>query len=315
MVGSVVKRDAVRFLKEERQCSHRQACILVKLPRTTCAYTPKVKDDAAVQDKLDVLTSKHPAIGFWSCYYRLRNRGERINHKRLRRVYRAMNLHIRRRPKRRLPDRIKQPLMTPTSPNQCWSLDFMSDALTDGRKFRVLNIIDDYNRESLQIEVDTSLPALRVQRVLDNIVTQRGLPGNIRSDNGPEFISHLMAQWCEANKVSWHYIQPGKPTQNAFIERQNGSMRKELLNAYQFDSLKEVRAMCSEWQQDYNYERPHKALGYLAPVAYAQRRLNSEPKDDESTYALSTNPRREQAPMPAPEKRGLVDKIFGKPNA
>ena len=191
----------------------------------------------------------------------------------------------------------------------------MSDALTDGRKFRVLNIIDDFNRESLQIEVDTSLPALRVQRVLDSIVAQRGLPGNIRSDNGPEFISHLMEEWCEANKVSWHYIQPGKPTQNAFIERQNVSMRKELLNAYQFDSLKEVRAMCSEWQKDYNHERPHKSLGYLSPVTYAQRRLNSEPNDDESTYALSTNPRREQAPMPAPEKRGLVDKIFEKPNA
>lgn len=292
MVGSAVKREAVRFLKEERQCSHRQACKLVKLPRTTCAYTPRPKDDGTVQDKLDLLTQKHPNIGFWSCYYRLRNRGEGINHKRLRRVYRAMNLHIRRRPKRRLPDRIKLPLVVPTGANQCWSLDFMSDALTDGRKFRVLNIIDDFNRESLQIEVDTSLPALRVQRVLDNVVAQRGLPGNIRSDNGPEFISHLMEQWCEDNKVSWHYIQPGKPTQNAFIERQNGSMRRELLNAYQFDSLKEVRAMCSEWQRDYNSERPHKALGYLSPVTYAQRRLNSEPKDDESTEALSTNPRR-----------------------
>ncbi len=299
MVGSAVKREAVRFLKEERQCSHRQACILVKLPRTTCAYTSKPKDDAAVHDKLDLLTQKHPNIGFWSCYYRLRNRGERINHKRLRRIYRAMNLHIRRRPKRRLPDRIKLPLMVPTGANQCWSLDFMSDALTDGRKFRVLNIIDDFNRESLQIEVDTSLPARRVQRVLDNVVAQRGLPGNIRSDNGPEFISHLMEQWCEDNKVSWHYIQPGKPTQNAFIERQNGSMRRELLNAYQFDSLKEVRAMCSEWQRDYNSERPHKALGYLSPVTYAKRRLNSEPKDDESTEALSTNPRRPAQPKQA----------------
>ncbi len=210
-----------------------------------------------------------------------------------------MNLHIRRRPKRRLPDRIKLPLMVPTGANQCWSLDFMSDALTDGRKFRVLNIIDDFNRESLQIEVDTSLPARRVQRVLDNVVAQRGLPGNIRSDNGPEFISHLMEQWCEDNKVSWHYIQPGKPTQNAFIERQNGSMRRELLNAYQFDSLKEVRAMCSEWQRDYNSERPHKALGYLSPVTYAKRRLNSEPKDDESTEALSTNPRRPAQPKQA----------------
>lgn len=315
MVGSAGKRDAVRFLKEERQCSHRQACTIVKLPRTTYAYIPKPKDDAPVQDKLDSLTQKHPAIGFWSCYYRLRNRGERINHKRLRRIYRAMNLHIRRRPKRRLPARIKLPLVVPTTTNQCWSLDFMSDSLSDGRKFRVLNIIDDFNRESLQIEVDTSLPARRVQRVLDSIVAHRGLPANIRSDNGPEFISHLMEQWCEANMVSWHYIQPGKPTQNAFIERQNGSMRRELLNAYQFDSLNEVRTMCSEWQQDYNHERPHKALGYLSPVTYALRQLNSEPKDDERTEALSTNSRREQAPSLAPEKREFVDKISEKPNA
>lgn len=146
-------------------------------------------------------------------------------------------------------------------------------------------------------------------------MTQRGLPANIRSDNGPEFISHLVEQWCEVNKVSWHYIQPGKPTQNAFIERQNGSMRRALLNAYQFTSLKEVRAMCSEWQQDYNNERPHKALGYLSPVTYAQRRLNSEPKDDERTYALSINPRREHDLRLAPEKGGLVEKIFETPNA
>ena len=296
MVGSAVKREAVGFLKEERQCSHRQACTLVKLPRNTYAYVARPKDDAAVQDKLDHLTQKHPAIGFWSCYYRLRNRGERINHKKLRRIYREMNLHIRRRPKRRLPDRIKLPLVVPTSANQCWSLDFMSDALTDGRKFRVLNVIDDYNRESLQIEVDTSLPARRVQRVLDRIVAYRGLPGNIRSDNGPEFISHLMEQWCEANKVTWHYIQPGKPTQNAFIERQNGSMRKELLNAYQFSSLQQVRVMCTEWQKDYNQERPHKSLGYLSPITYAQRQLNSGTKEEDSTYDLSTNPRRQALP-------------------
>jgi len=168
----------------------------------------------------------------------------------------------------------------------------MSDALTDGRKFRVLNIIDDYNRESLKIEVDTSLPALRVQRALEEVIRSKGLPANIRSDNGPEFISHLMAAWCEERKVSWHYIQPGKPTQNAFIERQNGSMRRELLNAWQFRSLKEVRALCAEWQQDYNCQRPHKAIGYLSPVDYArEHQPDSEPNDEKRTEALSTNPR------------------------
>ena len=299
MVSLADRREAVpELLQDADQLSISRACALVSLAPSTLRYKLKPKDDSEVEQHLNVLVARHPSIGFWSCHYRLRNKAIIINHKRLYRVYIFMKLNIRRRAKKRLPERVKQELSLPDAPNQMWSLDFMSDALTDGRKFRVLNIIDDFNRESLKIEVDTSLPALRVQRALDEIVKLRGLPANIRSDNGPEFISHLMQSWCEDNKVSWHFIQPGKPMQNAYIERKNGSMRRELLGAYAFDSLKEARQLCEAWRNDYNHERPHKALRYLSPMLFARKHQQiSEPEDQQSAAALSTNPRRPAQPQ------------------
>lgn len=189
-----------------------------------------------------------------------------------------MKLNIRRRAKKRLPDRVKQPLTIPEAPNQVWSIDFMSDTLVDGRRFRLFNVLDDFNRESLAIEIDTSMPSLRVIRVLNRVIAQRGKPANLRSDNGPEFISHILQQWCEDNAITLQYIQPGKPTQNAYIERKNGSIRRELLNAYLFNSLAEVRCLSEEWRIDYNTERPHKSLGYLSPLNYAEqyyRKINN----------------------------------------
>lgn len=234
------------------------------------------KDDSALQKALESLTERHPGIGFWQSYYRLRNKGFAWNHKKIYRVYTSMKLNIRLRVKRRLPARIKEALVIPDHPNEVWSIDFMSDALVDGRKFRLLNIIDDFNRESLAIEVDTSLPALRLIRVLERIIEQRGKPACLRTDNGPEFISHKLQEWCENRGIRIAYIQPGKPTQNAFIERKNGSLRRGLLNAYLFSSLTEVRFMAEEWQRDYNMERPHKSLGYLSPVKYAQKQLEAK---------------------------------------
>lgn len=242
------------------------------MSRTTCQYQRRPKDDQPVQDALTSLTTKHAAIGFWQCCYRLWNKGHEWNHKRIYRVYTDMKLNIRRRAKKRLPERVKHPLMVPTAPNQIWSIDFMQDALVDGRKFRLLNIIDDFNRESLAIEADTSLPSLRVIRVLERLIAERGCPANIRCDNGPEFISHQLEQWCshESRRINLQFIQPGKPMQNAYIERKNGSIRRELLNAYLFNSLAEVRILTEEWRLDYNTERPHKSLGYLSPLKYAQ---------------------------------------------
>jgi putative transposase len=183
-------------------------------------------------------------------------------------VYKLLKLNIRRKIKRRLPERVKQPLMVPEALNQAWSMDFMSDSLVDGRRFRLLNIIDDYNRESLWIEVDTSLPSLRVIRVLERLVELRGKPLRIRVDNGPEFVSDRLQLWCEERSIQLQFIQPGKPVQNAFIERNNGSLRRELLDAYHFFTLQEVRLMAEEWQQDYNCSRPHQALGFVPPLEY-----------------------------------------------
>jgi putative transposase len=178
----------------------------------------------------------------------------------------AIEYRRRRRAKKRLPARLKQQLFQPTAPNQVWSLDFMHDSLWNGRTFRMLNVIDDFNRQVLWIETDTSLPALRVIRVLEQLKDSRGLPDMIRVDNGPEFISDKLDAWCKEHRIVLAFIQPGKPTQNAYVERLNGSIRRELLNAYIFRTLEEVREKVDEWQHDYNHLRPHKSLGYRPPI-------------------------------------------------
>lgn len=253
-----------------------------------------------------LLIAKKPAIGFWQCHHRIRKQGVMCNHKRLRRVYRKLHLNVQRKPRKRLPERVKLPLMETTAPNQMWSVDFMADSLTDGRKFRMFNVIDDFTRESLTIEVDTSLPALRVIRALENIISKRGRPANIRSDNGPEFICGKLEKWCKRHHITWQYIQPGEPTQNAFVERKNGSIRRELLDAYLFNSLREARLHCEEWRHDYNINRPHKSLKYLTPVEFAER------------FAKAPNPVIPLYPQTANgnnlkfEESRLVDKILEK---
>jgi putative transposase len=250
------------------QLSIRRACKLVSLPRSVMAYRKIPRDDGYLIEALHQLVDKHPTIGFWKCYYRLRRKGYGCNHKRLYRVYTMLHLNVRRKAKRRISQRIKEPLQLPEAINQGWSMDFMCDSLVDGRRFRLLNIIDDYNRESLAIEIDTSLPALRVIRTLQRIFEMRTKPKFIRVDNGPEFISDKLQQWCDDQQIRLQFIQPGKPVQNAFIERNNGSLRKELLDAYLFSSLYEVRQMAEEWRQDYNYHRPHQSLGFVPPMEF-----------------------------------------------
>lgn len=252
----------------DKRVSVRQACKIVSLPRSVYRYHRKSKNDGSLMEALEELVKKHPTIGFWKCYYRLRRKGYGCNHKRLYRVYKLLKLNVRRKIKRRLPQRVKQPLLVPEALNQAWSMDFMSDSLVDGRRFRLLNIIDDYNRESLWIEIDTSLPSLRVIRVLERLIEMRGNPRRIRVDNGPEFISDKLQLWCEERNIQLQFIQPGKPVQNAFIERNNGSLRRELLDAYHFFTLQQVRLMAEEWQQDYNSSRPHQALGFVPPLEY-----------------------------------------------
>jgi putative transposase len=256
----------VQFMIEGHGVSQRQACNALSVPRSSYQYHPKPRNDMPIIADLEALVAKHPAIGFWQSFFRLRRQGRTWNHKRVYRVYTSLHLNIRRRFKKRLPARVKQALFQPQSVNEVWSIDFLSDSLWDGRKFRILNIVDDFNRQVLALEADISLPSMRVIRVLEYLKEFRGLPKMIRVDNGPEFISHLLDEWCRRNEITLAYIQPGKPTQNAYVERCNGSVRKELLNANVFYSLKEVHEKIEEWLVDYNHHRPHKSLGYRTPI-------------------------------------------------
>lgn len=249
----------------EHSVSIRQACKAAGISRSSFQYKRVPANDDEVIEVLTVLTEKHVSIGFWQSYYRIRKMNYFWNHKRVYRIYTKLGLNIRRRAKKRLPARVKQALFQPEKANQVWSVDFMSDSLWNGQKFRLLNIIDDYNREILSIEADTSLPALRVIRALKRLKESRGLPEMIRVDNGPEFISSKLDTWCKENKVTLAFIQPGKPMQNGFVERFNGSIRRDLLNAYVFKSIQEVRVMAEEFKKDFNFDRPHKALGYKTP--------------------------------------------------
>jgi putative transposase len=183
-------------------------------------------------------------------------------------VYTLLKLNIRRRSRRRLPARVKQALFKPENPNQVWSVDFMADSLWNGRKYRLLNIVDDFNREVLHIEADTSLPTLRLIRCLEQLSDTRGLPTMLRVDNGPEFISAQLDTWCRERQILLVFIQPGKPMQNGYVERCNGNIRRELLNAYLFQTLDEVREKAEEWRLDYNEKRPHASLGYVPPAEY-----------------------------------------------
>jgi len=255
----------------EKRISQRKACRWVGLSRNAVMEPVAVKEkDQALQDRVRQMAKRYKHWGLLKIHRKLRKQGETANHKRVRRLYRLAGLNLPRKLKKRLPESVRQPLPKASGCNQCWSLDFMSDALTDGRKFRTLNVIDDYNREALGMDVDYSLPAQRVTRLLDRLVERYGKPERLRSDNGPEFISQTLQDWCAENRVILHWIEPGKPTQNAYIERFNGTFRREVLNANTFGSLAQVRRTADAWLVEYNTERPHQALQFMTPAEYRQ---------------------------------------------
>lgn len=215
------------------------------------------------------LAAKHPEFGFRKMFLTLRRRGNSWNHKRVYRIYCGLKLNRRRKHKRRVPARNPLPLAVPEAVNRVWSADFMSDALWNGKRFRTFNVIDDFNREALAVEIDTGISAHRVVRILDQIAVWRELPERIRFDNGPELTALAVADWAEENGVALEFIKPGRPMQNGFIERFNRSYREAVLNMYIFETLDDVKT--EKWLDIYNQHRPHDSLGNLTPIEYLQK--------------------------------------------
>lgn len=261
-----------------------RSCRCVGLTRAAYYREPIAPEvrDAEIIALLNELVEERPRRGFWKCYSLSRRRGYPWNHKRVYRVYCALKLNQKRRVKRRVPVRERQPLNVPLAPNQVWSADFVSDALYCGRRFRTFNVIDDFNREAIAIEVDTSITSRRLIRVFEQIQQQRGLPAVLRVDNGPEFLGETFTEWAGQQGMRIQYIQPGKPNQNAYIERFNRTYREELLDAYLFSSLEEVRELTYRWLTEYNEERPHDALGDRTPLECFVDHVSG------SSYELST---------------------------
>lgn len=252
-----------------------KACKLLGTSRSSLHYK-SIKDDTVLIEKLQQFAKDHPREGFWKGYHRIRNAGFVVNHKHLHRVYKMMGLPLRRKVKKRLPVRVKEPLQVAPHFNHTWSIDFMSDATASGVKFRSFHVLDDYNREALHIELGYSIKSTKVIYILDHLVKRYGKPQKIRMDNGPEFIAHIMQYWSESQQIAFKYIQPGKPTQNAYIERFNRTYRDKVLDAYIIDDLNELREITDDFIEDYNNHRPHDALGGIPPVKYRLINANND---------------------------------------
>jgi putative transposase len=243
------------------------SCEVFTISETCYRYNRKLStENEEIADWLLRLTSTHKRWGFGLCFLFLRNiKGYHWNHKRVYRIYRELELNLRIKPKRRIKRDKPDALVVPERINQVWSMDFMSDTLSDGRSIRTFNVIDDHNREGLGIDVDFSMPSSRVIRSLEQIIEWRGKPDAIRCDNGPEYISHALIDWATKQQITLLYIQPGKPTQNAYIERFNRTARYEWLDLYLFNSIEHAQLLATQWLWTYNNERPHSAIGGIPP--------------------------------------------------
>jgi putative transposase len=255
-------------MMERHGLSQRRACELVGLDRSTLRYRCRRPDDAALRQRLRELAAERRRFGYRRLGWMLAREGHALNHKKLYRLYREERLMVRRRRGRKRALGTRAPMMLPSTINQRWSLDFVSDTLGDGRRFRILCMVDDFSRECLATVVDTSLGGVRVVRELERLTTERAVPQEMISDNGTELTSGAVLRWA-TGRLAWHYIEPGKPVQNAFIESFNSRLRDECLNEHVFLSLTEARQIIEAWRYDYNHCRPHGSLGALTPNEFA----------------------------------------------
>lgn len=257
-------------LQKSFAMSQRRACEVIGCCRMTVRYS-SVRNDEALRERLRALAHERRRFGYRRLHVLLKREGFSVNHKRVFRLYREEKLTVRRRKCRKRALGPRSPMAAAPMPNARWSLDFVHDQMTDGRRFRMLGVVDDCTRECLGLIADTSISGRRVARELDRIIAWRGKPAMIVSDNGTEFTSNAILSWAQAHGVAWHYTEPGKPTQNAFIESFNGRVRDELLNETLFHSLPHTRAILEAWQIDYNTHRPHSSLSWQTPLAYASQ--------------------------------------------
>ena len=299
MVTPAARREAVAHLRVAYEVSERRACSALGAERTSVRYRGCRPDDASIRARLRELAAIRRRFGYRRLHILLRREGIIMNHKKLRRLYREERLQVRRRGGRKRALGTRAPMTLPQGPNQRWSLDFVSDALADGRRFRILAIVDDFTRECLALVPDTSLPGLRVVRELDVLIAARGRPAMCVSDNGTELTGMAILRWSQETRVEWHYIAPGKPQQNAFIESFNGRLRDELLNETLFASLTHVREALAIWKDDYNTVRPHSALGNMAPATYAKLSAPGMQRDGTLSYLEGSAPR----PVAPPSKQ------------
>jgi putative transposase len=269
MVTPAAKREAVAHLQALLDVSERRACRVIAADRTSMRYRSRRANDGDLREKLRVLAQERRRFGYRRLHILLRRDGVLINRKKTQRLYREEGLTVRRRKGRKRAVGARMPPPVLAHPNQRWSLDFVHDQLVTGRRFRVLNIVDDVTRECLAAVPDTSISGKRVVRELTDLIAMRGKPGMIVSDNGTELTSNAVLAWCGEAGVEWHYTAPGKPTQNAFVESFNGRMRDELLNETLFMSMGHARETITVWADDYNTRRPHSSLGYATPAAFA----------------------------------------------
>lgn len=284
------RRIAVGVMTSEVRISERRACALVGAWRSTARYLSRRKDPEELVGRLRELALARPRSGYRLLGDLLRDEGQPVNHKRLYRIYKAEGLSLPRRRPRKGP-RPRQPKLEPVmGRNERWSMDFVSDALATGRRFRCLTIVDEGTRESPDILTDTSISGVRVTRVLDELKETRGLPKVIVVDNGPEFTSKAMHRWARANGVRLHFIDPGKPTQNAYVESFNGKLRDTCLNLHWFVDLDDARTTVEAWRRDYNEVRPHSALGRTPPAIYAQRLTGTSPAVETEEFAARIPP-------------------------